>query len=114
MAGRDSVGKQENSCLRGYESKGTKPRMLWAGHLGTLLEAGWRVSQHELKMLEKGLLRIIIFRQTVIQHRHSMKRGNSMSETQGAGLKTLIQASAMSYCFSSANWATAVKGESSE
>lgn len=40
-----------------------------------------------------------------------MKRDNSMSETQGAGLKTLIQASAMSYCFSSANWATAVKGE---
>lgn len=32
-----------------------------------------------------------------------------MSETQGAGLKTLIQASAMSYCFSSATWATAVR-----
>lgn len=66
MAGGDSVGKQENNCLRGYESKGIKSRMLWAGHSGTLLEAGLRVSQHELKTLEKALLRTPIFRQTVV------------------------------------------------
>lgn len=66
MTGRDSVGKQENGCLRGYESKGTKPMILWMGHSGTSLEAGLRVSQHELKTLEKAPLRTAIFRQTTI------------------------------------------------